>query len=40
MDRHLIAVEGAKPSESLFLLGTDSQGRDLGRASSTRRARR
>ena len=28
-DRHLIAVEGAKTSESLFLLGTDSQGRDL-----------
>ena len=28
-DRHLIAVEGAKPSESLFLLGTDTHGRDL-----------
>lgn len=28
-DRHLIAVEGAKASESLFLLGTDMQGRDL-----------
>jgi peptide/nickel transport system permease protein len=28
-DRHLFAVEGAKPSESLFLLGTDTQGRDL-----------
>ena len=28
-DRHLIAVEGAKPSESLFLLGTDTQGRDV-----------
>ena len=28
-DRHLFAVEGAKPSESLFLLGTDTQGRDV-----------
>ena len=28
-DRHLIAVEGAKTSESLFLLGTDTHGRDL-----------
>ena len=28
-DRHLIAVEGAKAGESLFLLGTDTQGRDL-----------
>jgi peptide/nickel transport system permease protein len=28
-DRHLIAVEGAKTRESLFLLGTDMQGRDL-----------
>jgi peptide/nickel transport system permease protein len=28
-DRHLIAVEGAKASESLFLMGTDTQGRDL-----------
>jgi len=28
-DRHLIAVEGAKAGESLFLLGTDMQGRDL-----------
>ncbi len=28
-DRHLIAVEGAKASESLFLMGTDMQGRDL-----------
>jgi peptide/nickel transport system permease protein len=28
-DRHLIAVEGAKPSETLFLLGTDTHGRDL-----------
>ena len=26
---HLIGVEGAKPQESLFLLGTDLQGRDL-----------
>jgi len=29
MDRHLLAVEGAKAGESLFLLGTDTQGRDL-----------
>jgi len=28
-DRHLIAAEGAKAGESLFLLGTDMQGRDL-----------
>jgi peptide/nickel transport system permease protein len=28
-DRHLFAVEGAKTSGSLFLLGTDVQGRDL-----------
>ncbi len=28
-DIHLIAVEGAQASESLFLLGTDVQGRDL-----------
>ena len=28
-DRHLIAVEGAKAGETLFLMGTDSQGRDL-----------
>lgn len=28
-DRHLLAVEGAKASESLFLMGTDMQGRDL-----------
>jgi len=28
-DRHLFTVEGAKPSESLFLMGTDMQGRDL-----------
>jgi peptide/nickel transport system permease protein len=28
-DIHLIAVEGAKPEESLFILGTDLQGRDL-----------
>src|SRR5262249_23076327 len=28
-DRHLIAVEGAKASETLFLLGTDTHGRDL-----------
>ncbi len=27
-DRHLFAVEGAKASESLFLMGTDTQGRD------------
>jgi peptide/nickel transport system permease protein len=29
MDRHLFAVEGAKAGDSLFLLGTDMQGRDL-----------
>ena len=29
MERHLFAVEGAKASESLFLMGTDTQGRDL-----------
>ena len=29
VDRHLFAVEGAKASESLFLMGTDMQGRDL-----------
>lgn len=29
MDRHLFAVEGAKAGETLFLLGTDMQGRDL-----------
>lgn len=28
-DRHLLTVEGAKAGESLFLLGTDLQGRDL-----------
>ncbi len=28
-DIHLLAVEGAKPEESLFLLGTDVQGRDV-----------
>ena len=28
-DRHLFAVEGAKTGESLFLMGTDMQGRDL-----------
>ena len=28
-DRHLIGVSGAKAGESLFLLGTDMQGRDL-----------
>ena len=28
-DLHFLAVEGAKASESLFLLGTDMQGRDL-----------
>ena len=28
-DRHLLAVEGAKAGESLFLMGTDMQGRDL-----------
>jgi len=29
MDRHLFTVEGAKAGESLFLMGTDMQGRDL-----------
>jgi peptide/nickel transport system permease protein len=28
-DRHLFGVEGAKAGETLFLLGTDTQGRDL-----------
>jgi peptide/nickel transport system permease protein len=28
-DIHLLAVEGAKPEETLFVLGTDVQGRDL-----------
>jgi peptide/nickel transport system permease protein len=28
-DRHLVGVEGAAAEESLFLLGTDEQGRDL-----------
>src|SRR5262249_2037728 len=28
-DRHLFGVEGASTEESLFLLGTDEQGRDL-----------
>ena len=28
-DRHLIGVEGARAEETLFLLGTDEQGRDL-----------
>lgn len=28
-NRHLIGVEGARAEESLFLLGTDAQGRDL-----------
>jgi peptide/nickel transport system permease protein len=28
-DRHLIAVDGAKASETLFVLGTDTHGRDL-----------
>ncbi len=27
--RHLIGIEGAAPEETLFLLGTDEQGRDL-----------
>ena len=27
--RHLIGVEGARPEDTLFLLGTDEQGRDL-----------
>jgi len=29
LDRHLFAVEGAKAGDSLFLMGTDLQGRDL-----------
>ena len=29
MDRHLLTVEGARAGESLFLMGTDMQGRDL-----------
>ena len=29
MNRHLLTVEGAKAQESLFLMGTDTQGRDL-----------
>ncbi|MEP7183091.1 MAG: ABC transporter permease [Betaproteobacteria bacterium] len=29
MERHLFTVEGAKAAESLFLMGTDMQGRDL-----------
>ena len=29
IDRHLIGVEGANPEETLFLLGTDLQGRDM-----------
>jgi peptide/nickel transport system permease protein len=28
-NRHLLGVEGAQPEETLFLLGTDEQGRDL-----------
>jgi peptide/nickel transport system permease protein len=28
-NRHLIGVDGANPEETLFLLGTDEQGRDL-----------
>jgi peptide/nickel transport system permease protein len=28
-DRHLIGVEGAKAGETLFLMGTDTQGRDV-----------
>ncbi len=28
-NRHLIGIEGATPEETLFLLGTDEQGRDL-----------
>ncbi|WP_424813381.1 ABC transporter permease [Roseococcus sp. YIM B11640] len=28
-DRHLFGVEGARPGESIFLLGTDQLGRDL-----------
>jgi peptide/nickel transport system permease protein len=27
--RHLVGVEGARPEDTLFLLGTDEQGRDL-----------
>jgi peptide/nickel transport system permease protein len=29
LDRHLFAVDGAKAGDSLFLMGTDMQGRDL-----------
>ena len=29
MERHLFSVEGAKTGETLFLMGTDAQGRDL-----------
>ena len=29
VDRHLFGVEGAKAMDSLFLMGTDTQGRDL-----------
>ncbi|MCC7025092.1 MAG: ABC transporter permease [Thermomicrobiales bacterium] len=29
MNRHLIGVEGANPEETLFLLGTDLEGRDM-----------
>jgi peptide/nickel transport system permease protein len=29
LDRHLFATEGAKAGDSLFLMGTDMQGRDL-----------
>ncbi len=29
MDRHLIGVEGGNPGETLFLLGTDLEGRDM-----------
>jgi peptide/nickel transport system permease protein len=29
LDRHLFAVKDADPSETLFILGTDTQGRDL-----------
>jgi peptide/nickel transport system permease protein len=28
-NRHLLGVQGARPEETLFLLGTDEQGRDL-----------
>src|SRR6478735_5708493 len=28
-DRHLFGVEGAKAGETMFLMGTDTQGRDL-----------